>query len=265
MKYFITILSLLLLTACVSDDDYTIPIYVCSEPTLSSNKTIRNIYDQATKNPVKYTFDDIIEGYVTSSDKEGNFYKSVSFQSLDQSIGFSVPIDDSNLYLNFEPGRKVFVKLHNNYTDLSHDGLRIGSLFVYTDSRSATVGRISVFDYKKTLIRSCQKINESELISIIPLDSINDNRLNTLIKIKNVQFSSESQGRHLYESTMDVGGATNHLIENESSQQLIFRVSSYADFSLEKVPSGKGSVIGVLTKYKDDYQLTPRYYSDLEF
>jgi hypothetical protein len=63
---------------------------------------------------VKYKYDDVIEAYVVSSDEAGNFFKSISFQTLatatTPTTGFSVPVDASNLYIEFRVG-KVYVKL----------------------------------------------------------------------------------------------------------------------------------------------------------
>jgi hypothetical protein len=68
----------------------------------------------------QYKYDDVIEAYV-SSDEAGNFFKSISFQTLatatTPTTGFSVP-DASNLYIEFRVGNKVYVKLKDLYTDL---------------------------------------------------------------------------------------------------------------------------------------------------
>jgi hypothetical protein len=70
----------------------------------------------------QYKYDDVIEAYVVSSDEAGNFFKSISFQTLATAItpttGFSVPVDASNLYIEFRVGNKVYVKLKDLYTDL---------------------------------------------------------------------------------------------------------------------------------------------------
>jgi hypothetical protein len=62
----------------------------------------------------QYTYDDIIEAYVVSSDENGNFFKAISLQTLEQlppAVGFSVPVDASNTYVDFRIGNKVYVKL----------------------------------------------------------------------------------------------------------------------------------------------------------
>ncbi|MFM6936388.1 MAG: DUF5689 domain-containing protein, partial [Aquirufa sp.] len=56
----------------------------------------------------QYKFDDIIEAYVVSSDEHGNFFKTISFQTLatatKPAIGFSVPVDVSNTYIDYRLG-----------------------------------------------------------------------------------------------------------------------------------------------------------------
>ena len=61
----------------------------------------------------------MIEAYVVSSDEYGNFFKAISFQTLPtattKTIGFSVPIDVSNAYIDYRVGNKVYVKLKNQF------------------------------------------------------------------------------------------------------------------------------------------------------
>lgn len=254
---------LMLATACVSDQDFSTPNLSCNEPAITANKSAENIKEKATAYPTLYEGDDVIEGYVISSDKGGNFYKTISFQT-DTKTGFSVPVDDTNLYVNFEPGRKVYLKLKNNYFDLNYNSLRIGSLYVFPNSRTATIGRLSVFEYKKILLRSCQVVNEESLIQSLTIENINDSHLHTLVKFSGIQFTNDVLGNHLYEPSKDTGGATNHLIINSSGKKLIVRTSSFASFKEEFVPENSGTIKGILTKYGNDYQLMPRYFSDIQ-
>jgi hypothetical protein len=40
-------------------------------------------------------------------------------------VGFSVPVDATNLYVDYRIGNKVYVKLLNQYTDINYGSLRI--------------------------------------------------------------------------------------------------------------------------------------------
>lgn len=257
---------ILVLESCANDAT-EIPKLVCNQPDFTVNKTVANIKETSAEIVAQYPYDDVIEGYVVSSDENGNFFKTISFQTLatatTPSVGFSVPIDATNLYVDFRIGNKVYVKLKDQYTDLYYGGLRIGSLYVNAFNQGG-VGRLSQNDYKKVLNASCTNVKEEQLVRSIGLGEINDSHLNTLIELSNVQFTEPAIGRHYYEEANDVGGATNWNLVDKSGNQLIFRSSSFADFSKSIVPNGSGKVRGVLTKYATDYQLIARKEADVQ-
>lgn len=260
------IVSILVFGACVNDAT-EIPKLVCNQPDFVVNKTVADIQKTAAEIVAQYPYDDVIEAYVVSSDENGNFFKTISLQTLatatTPSIGFSVPVDATNLYVDYRIGNKVYMKLKDQYTDLYYGGLRIGSLYVNAYNQGG-VGRLSQNDYKKVLNASCTNVKEEQLVRSIGLGEINDTHLNTLIELDEVQFTEAAIGRHYYEETNDVGGATNWNLVDKKGNQLIFRTSSYADFSKSVVPDGSGKVRGVLTKYAADYQLVARKESDVQ-
>jgi hypothetical protein len=257
---------MLVLESCANDAT-EIPKLVCNQPDFTVNKTVANIKETSAEIVAQYPYDDMIEAYVVSSDENGNFFKTISFQTLatatTPAIGFSVPVDATNLYVDYRIGNKVYVKLKDQYTDLYYGGLRIGSLYVNAFNQGG-VGRLSQNDYKKVLNASCTNVKEEQLVRSIGLGEINDSHLNTLIELSNVQFTEPAIGRHYYEETNDVGGATNWNLVDKSGNQMIFRTSSFADFSKSVVPNGSGKVRGVLTKYATDYQLIARKEADVQ-
>ena len=104
----LTVLSLFaIFTGCVNSDEYNAPDLSSECVNLTATKNVEDITNVATSTATQYTNDDIIEAYVTSSDEGGNFYKSISFQSVDGTKGFSMPVDTYNLFNEFEPGRLV--------------------------------------------------------------------------------------------------------------------------------------------------------------
>lgn len=231
------------------------------------NQTVDVVRANADAVVAQYKYDDIIEAYVVSTDENGNFFKSISFQTLatasKPAIGFSVPVDVSNTYIDYRLGNKVYIKLKNQHTDLFYGGLRIGTIYVNSFNEGG-VGRLSQNEYKKVLNASCTTLNETVLTKSVSLSELlNDNYLNTLVEVSGVQFSAEAIGRHYYESSNDVGGATNWSLEDQLGNKVFLRTSSYADFSSKMVPSGSGKVKGILTKYGTDYQLLARSEKDI--
>ncbi len=255
------------LSSCVSEES-SIPELVCNQPDLKTNRTVAEIRSTANSVVTQYPYDDVIEAYVVSSDEYGNFFKTISFQTLatanSPAIGFSVPVDVSNLYIDYRVGNKVYIKLKNQYTDLYFDGLRIGGIYA-NGFNEAAVGRLSQNDYKNVIHPSCTTLDENLLTRNLTIpELVNTSNLNTLVELNGVQFSEAAIGRHYFEAANNVGGGTNWNLMDANGNQVYLRTSSFARFAKNIVPTGKGKVRGVLTKFGSDYQLIVRSDKDIE-
>ena len=264
LKLVLTTAILATLTSCVNGDDYGTPDLSNDCVTIAATKEVNDITSIATAATVQYTTSnsvtDYIEAYVTSSDEGGNFYKSISMMSLDGLRGFSMPVDNYNLYNEFEPGRKVTIKLDKNtYFNKQHGSTVIGA------SYEGGVGRISGVEYKDVILRSCEDVNENAIVKDLTIAvAKNDQYLNMLIEFDAVQFTDASLGKKYYDATLNsFGGATNHEISDEFGNKIIVRVSEYAKFAGDAVPSFNGKIRGVLTKYNSDYQFMIRTINDV--
>ncbi|WP_149205782.1 DUF5689 domain-containing protein [Flavobacterium johnsoniae] len=256
-----------LLSVCSCNNEIETPVLGCTQPDFKVNKTVEKVYELSANTAKQYLYDDIVEAYVVSSDEGGNFFKSISLQTKasanNPAIGFSVPVDASNTYIDYRVGNKVYVKLKNQFTDLYYGGLRIGSLYV-SNAGDPTVGRISQNEYKNVLNASCAIIDENELVQSLSVEeALSDNKLNTLIELNNVEFTEAALGRHYFEESNNVGGSTNWYLRDKTGNQIIFRTSSYAKFANHFVPEGSGKVKGILTKFGTDYQFMVRHESDI--
>jgi hypothetical protein len=256
-----------LLSFCSCNNEIENPKLECTQPDFVVNKTVEKIYDLSGNVAKQYFYDDVIEAFVVSSDEEGNFFKSISFQtkpsSKNSAIGFSVPIDMSNSYIDYRIGNKVYVKLKNQFTDLYFGGLRIGTLYV-SNAGDPTIGRISQNEIKEVLRASCTIVDENELVESLSIEeALSDDKLNTLIELNDVEFTEAALGRHYFEESNNVGGSTNWNLRDKSGNQIIFRTSGYAKFADHFVPEGSGKVRGILTKFGSDYQLMIRSESDI--
>jgi hypothetical protein len=126
MKSYIPIpifcFSIAVLTTSCAKDEVAIPSLECTQANLTVNRTVAEVRTSADAIVAQYKFDDIIEAYVVSSDENGNFFKTISFQTLatasQPAIGFSVPVDVSNTYIDYRLGNKVYLKLKDQYTDV---------------------------------------------------------------------------------------------------------------------------------------------------
>jgi hypothetical protein len=265
IKLIVTTVILATLSSCVNGDDYGVPDLSNDCVTIVKTKEVSDITNSATATTVPYTTSetvvDYIEAYVTSSDEGGNFYKSISMMSLDGLKGFSMPVDNYNLYTEFEPGRKVTIKLDKNrYFNKQHGSTVIGS------SYNAGVGRVSGVEYKNVILRSCTDVNENDIKKNLTIAvAKNDQYLNMLIEFDAVQFTDASLGKKYYDATLNsLGGATNHEITDQFGNKVILRASEFATFASNAVPSQNGKIRGVMTKYNSDYQFMIRTLKDVD-
>ncbi|WP_264535818.1 DUF5689 domain-containing protein [Flavobacterium sp. N1736] len=266
-RFLNSLFALTIFIFCSCSSEVEIPKLGCTQPDLTINQTVEKVKNISGTSPKVYSYDDVIEAYVVSSDEGGNFFKTISFQTLKTdkmpAIGFSAPVDVTNTYVDFRIGNKVYIKLKNQFTDLYFGALRIGSLYV-SNAGDPTIGRISQNDYKNVLNASCIIIDEQQLVEQISIqEALNESKLNTLIELKDVQFAEAAIGRHYFEESNNVGGATNWNLSDKTGNQIIFRTSSYAGFASSFVPEGSGKVRGILTKFGTDYQLMIRDEKDV--
>jgi hypothetical protein len=267
LKFYTVFLGIVMLFGSCVKEEFDVPKLICTQPDLKVNRTVEEVRASTSSIVTQYKYDDIIEAYVVSSDESGNFFKTISFQTLATNTvpatGFSVPVDASNTHVDFRLGNKVYIKMKDQYTDLNYGGMRIGSIYVNTYNEGS-VGRISSNDYKKVLNASCTMVNEELLVRTFSIpDLLQDSNINTLVELSDVQFTNDAIGRHYYEESNDVGGATNWSLTDKLGNQVLFRTSSFADFAGKIVPDGNGKIRGVLTKFGSDYQLLARSEKDV--
>ena len=268
IKLFLTTALIATLTGCVNGDDYNTPDLSDECVTMTSTIDVQDVTSIATSTATQYTSNDVIEAYVTSSDEGGNFYKSISLVSTDEQQGFTIPVDSYNLYTKFEPGRLVYINMENLYYayDSQTSSYEIGNLYNGTQ-----IGRLSGVEFENIILRSCTKVDEEDIM--VTNMSINDIKadnsyMHKLIELDNVQFTDESIGKTYYDTTLNsIGGATNHKITDEFGNTIIVRVSEYATFAANEIPSGSGKIRGVLTYYQtssgEPYQFMIRTLNDV--
>lgn len=258
---FLTVIALAtLVTSCITSDEYSAPDLSGNCTDLVVTKQVQDITNVATSTPTLYEENDIIEAYVTSSDEGGNFYKSISLQSLDGTKGFSMPVDSYNLFNKYEPGRKVYVNMKNRYFATNQSSTIIGNLF------NTSVGRLSGVEFESIITRSCTNVNEDDIVKNLTVSQAKTNaNINMLVEFNNVQFTDASLGKTYYDASLNsIGGATNHLITDEFGQTIIVRVSEYANFASNAITNKSGKIRGVLTKFNSDFQFMIRTINDVK-
>ncbi len=256
--------------SCVNSDSYGTPDLSGECIDMVVTKQVQDIASAATSVVQQYptTNDEIIEAFVTSSDEGGNFYKSISMVSVDGTKGFTIPVDDYNLYTKFEPGRKVFVNMKGRYfyNGSASSALEIGDLYDVGAPEPKEVGRISNIEYQNVIKRSCFKVDENTIVKKLTIPQLlNNANLHKLIEIDGVQFADSNVGKNYFDVNNQIGGATNNIISDNLGNTLIVRVSEFANFAGNPVSPLNGKIRGVLTKFGSDFQFMVRTENDINF
>lgn len=245
------------LTSCVHDDKYDAPDLSGNCQDLTATITLAAAKNLAQNTTI--TTDDVIEGYVSSTDQSGNIYKTIYIQDdpTNPTQGFVLSVDAVSTYASYPQGAKVYVKLK---------GLAIGTYggvkqLGYMDN--GTFGRIPEKMVPTSILKSCsaKATITPKVMTLADMKTANDQYIGCLIKVENAEFDAK-----VLCSTYAPDGYTVDRQINDpttSATSRVVRNSGYASFANQKLPSGKGSFIGILSKYSSTYQLFINKVSDL--
>lgn len=258
LLFFIGFLSAF--AGCVSDAGFSVPDIVCEEAELHITHTIVQVKAMAGYGIATFDSEIIMVGYVVSSDASGNIYKSISIQDRpkDPTAAITFSVDKTNLYSVFPVGRKVYVMLKGLSIGYSRGALVVGKA---VGSELERIPNTEVFHH---FIRSCE-FEELEPISI-SVDQIDESYLGELVQFNNVQFRNEDIGKTYGElnSTKTIDRVLEETSNDcELNGRINVSISGFSDFKNRELPSGKGEVVGLLTKYYSEYQLILRSEEDV--
>ncbi len=249
--------------SCSHPDKWEAPEIPCGNPTYQTNASIGDLLALSPGGEIKQIEDDLIfEGYVVSSDEEGNFYTGLVLQDAPENptAGIYIALDKRNLYVDYPVGKKVRVRAKGLFIGKDHGVYKLG--LTYDSGYGTHIGRIPASEIRKRIFALCDDpvLIQPRVVSIEDIQNNGDAYLNTLIQINNVEFTKADLC-----STYSLEGlnGVNKYLEDCDGNKIIMRNSGYAKFAAEKVPSGKGSVVAVLGKYRNDYQLYIRSTEDV--
>ena len=256
IRFFI-LASVFILTGCVHDDKYDAPDLSGNCQDLKATITLAAAKNLAQNTTI--TTDDVIEGYVSSTDQSGNIYKTIYIQDdpTNPTQGFVLSVDAVSTYASYPQGAKVYIKLK---------GLAIGTYggvkqLGYMDN--GTFDRIPEKMVPTSILKSCsaKATITPKVMTLADMKTANDQYIGCLVKVQNAEFDAK-----VLCSTYAPDGYTVDRQINDpttSATTRVVRNSNYASFANQKLPSGKGDFIGILSKYNSTYQLFVNKVSDL--
>jgi hypothetical protein len=263
-KIILLLIGLVVFNACVQDDEFSTPNTSVTEPVLNGDvidiSSIAGGVAQLHGGAIDYendedfvffNFDDsgitqYVEGYVVSSDEGGNYFEELILQNNPENptVGIKVLIDVNPLFVRYEIGRKVYIKLNGLYAGISNGVLTIGTL------DGNRIGKIPSAQENDVISRS------AEVATIVPMplafEDFSSDKTNLMIELQDVQFNrNQATGDNplSYASEgFDEFDGERTLESCAAAGSVIFSTSTFADFKGLTLPSGRGSMTAILTK-----------------
>ncbi|MCM1378034.1 MAG: DUF5689 domain-containing protein [Clostridium sp.] len=274
---------LAMLTSCQTD--YDEPGLQTPVATMSANTSIADLKDiLADKSSIEIPMKDeesktpyIIKGRVVSSDISGNIFKSLVIQDETAAIQFS--INSASLYTNYRVGQEIVVNATGLWGGKYHDLVCIGA--GYNEYGSLVTSRMAFSIFKEhaelnglpnenmKYVRMgnpfpsdtpyCITINDVSKLPASGADLIN--MQSQLVEIPNVRFE-DANGETTYAPKDE---SVNRNIVDAYGGVLAVRNSGMSNFFNTALPTGTGTIRGILSYYNSAWQLLIRDLNDVIF
>lgn len=210
---------------------------------------LKSMYKSITA-PTLIDVEYVVKGVIIGNDVSGNIYKQLYIQ--DETGGINLGIDQNSIYTEYRVGQEVFVHLKGLYMVMYGEQLQIGF-----DKTQANRIPWEIFNFH-TFKNKWPKAENAEPTTI-SLSKLEESNVNRLVKLENVYFVD---GGKVPFSTADA--TTNRILKDGNGNSIIVRNSNYANFAATQLPEGAGTVIGVLSKFRADWQLLLRSVDDCQ-
>jgi len=243
----------------VNDNEFAALNGICTSD-LEANATFAQVKSLYQGTIMQIQEDLVIEGYVVSSDRAGNFFSVLHFQDSpsDPTEGFQIEIDLRDNHLIYPEGSKILIKLKGLYLGKSKDVFKLGGTF--SGFGAIAVGRLPALKVPEHLFPSCDETLPitPNIVSILDLDAT---LTNTLVRFQDVEIISQELDSFFAVEREE----TERTLVDCQDNELKLLNSGFSDFQSEILPSGNGSITGVLLRENDDYFLAIRDLDDIDF
>lgn len=260
--------SLLAMTSCMNNfemPDLTVPPFGNNEIE-EATTTIENLKDQyasaISSNSAKQIADGtIIEGVVVANDETGNVYKQ--FVINDTTGAIIIGVNDVGLYATITIGQRVRILCDSLYIGGYGKMGQIGVPY------NGGIGRMSKYLFPKHVRiigfpDTTQVEMEPMLIDESFFTEANKNKLAKYVRLENVKIN-EADGTATW-APEELKNSSNVVERNikVGKNNIVLRMSTYADFANEVIPTGPLNINGVLTRYNNYWQFMISSTDDIE-
>ena len=204
-----------------------------------------------------------IKGVVTGNDVQGNLYSQVAIE--DGTGSMIICIAQGGLYGQMQVGREILIELKGLYIGGYGQQPEIG--MPYTNAN----GRTYVSRMSRAIWQQHYKLLGMKSVSPVDFDKTKLGDANymkencgRLMTIRGVKFQG-ANGKKVYaaDKDKDAANSVNRSLQGISSNQLVVRTSTYADFAKTPLPQGEVDITGIFTRYNNTWQVLIREESDV--
>lgn len=252
LKYLFVAFCLVLLNASCERDYMAPPL---NEPKYTGNLDnisilqLKQRYANITA-PALIDEELIIKGIVVGNDESGNIYKQIYLQ--DASGAINIGIDQNAMYASYQVGQELYIQLKDLYVVKYGGELQIGM-------GTTNANRISWQNFQAKAFANSWPAADNAIPKVVTLDALTEDMVHTLVEIQNVRFANG--GKNAF-TTGDA--TTNEQIRNDAGNVLDVRSSNFSDFAKDILPVGKGTVVGILSRFNGGWQLFLRTKADVK-
>ncbi len=201
--------------------------------------------------PLLIEKDDVVKGYVVSSDRTGNFFQEIYIQDAPENpvAGIKVVLNLRSSYTKFNIGREVYIHLNGLYLGEtnSRDGVTaIGGKIKVDDPDE--IDEITENQIDNHILRSSS--TETIVPKKIRVSEISNGFVSTFVRVEDAFFPTILEGKTIVDPNEDFDTQRTLSACNGSRfSDFILETSSFASFSSVVIQTGRGGTIdAIVTK-----------------
>lgn len=198
------------------------------------NLSMADLAAQCGDHPYRIVQDIVIAGCVTSTDKSGNFYRSVILQDGEAAVELMAGLSD--LYRIYPPGYRVSIRLQGLAICRRYGVVQVGQMPSAGDYAVEYIGSRALLD--RSVERGQVDVTPAPRTTSIP--ALTSDRCGMLVRIENLTFMPPEEN-----STERSWKGYRQFTDTEGNAITTY-TSDFARYADAEIPIGVVSLVGIL-------------------
>lgn len=229
----------------VGCNDFNTPPQECATPE-ATNITIGDLHQLCGSRTIDINEDIVIGGYVTSSDKAENFYKSFTIEDATGGAEIMAGVFDS--YNIYPIGTYLTIRLNGCSIGEHYGVMQIG-----LKAAAYSAYPTEYFASQVLLDRHIRRYDITRDIAPQPLEIaiLKPSECGRLVNIGPLRHLRE-ESASLWEGNENGRWGGYNIFEDRQGERIVVYTSDYADYAKQQIPSSDIAITGILQRGKVD-------------